>query len=222
MKKVTALLVAGSTFAIAAPAMAQDTSAFTGPRVEAVIGYDIAKAGSDIDNDQNDNDDQDVDGFMYGAAIGYDVAVGSLVIGADAELTDSTAKVERDRTGDIEAFGLGRVEAGRDLYLGARIGGLVSDRTLLYAKGGYTNARFEFTGTDGEINENRRIDTDGYRIGAGVEHAVNENTFVKLEYRYSNYSEGEIDFEDENVGDSGRFDIDTDRHQIVAGVGLRF
>ncbi len=48
-----------------------------------------------------------------------------------------------------------------------------------------------------------------------------ENSFVKLEYRYSNYSEGEIDLEGD-LPDSDRFDTDLDRHQIVAGVGFRF
>ena len=40
------------------------------------------------------------------------------------------------------------------------------------------------------------------------------------EYRYSNYGEGEVDYV--NGPDSGRFDLDTDRHQVVVGFGLRF
>ena len=65
------------------------------------------------------------------------------------------------------------------------------------------------------------IDTDGYRLGAGLEYAMSPNSFAKFEYRYSNYSEGEVDF-DGDLPDSDRFDVDLDRHQIMAGVGVRF
>ena len=53
-------------------------------------------------------------------------------------------------------------------------------------------------------------DTVDLRLGAGLEQKLGTNTFVKAEYRYSNYKE----IED--------FDIDADRHQVVAGVGIRF
>jgi outer membrane immunogenic protein len=59
-------------------------------------------------------------------------------------------------------------------------------------------------------------------VGAGVEQKLGTNAFAKVEYRYSNYSEGEIDFETPDVADTDRFDIDTDRHQVVASVGWRF
>ena len=49
---------------------------------------------------------------------------------------------------------------------------------------------------------------------------MHDKMFLKLEYRYSNYSEGEVDFEDGD--DSDRFDVDLDRHQVMAGVGVRF
>ena len=223
MKKVAFLLLAGSTIAVAAPAAAQDNSAFTGPRVEALVGYDNVRAGSDIDNDiQGNEDDQDADGVVYGAAVGYDFAAGGVVVGVEAELTDSSAGTDLNPGGDVNRFGLGNVDAGRDIYLGARVGALVGDRALVYAKGGYTNARFDVQGRLGQEADFRNVDTDGYRLGAGVEYATSENTFVKLEYRYSNYSEGEVDFERENVADTDRFDIDVDRHQVMAGVGFRF
>ena len=45
---------------------------------------------------------------------------------------------------------------------------------------------------------------------SGVEQKIGSQSYVKAEYRYSNYKE----IED--------FDIDADRHQIMAGVGIRF
>lgn len=224
MKKIAMALAGGVALAAVNPVLAQEdsTGTFTGPRVEGLIGYDISRAGSSIDNDANSGDDESSEGLLYGVGVGYDVAVGSnAIIGAEAEFSDSTAKTKFEN-GDFEGFGLGRVSTGRDLYLGARAGLVVSPKTLVYVKGGYTNARYNVVGSDGTTDYREKIDTDGWRVGAGAELALNENLFTKIEYRYSKYSEGEIDFENPDIPDSDRFGIDTDRHQIVAGIGMRF
>lgn len=221
MKKTVALLAGISLSAIAAPAFAQDGGAtFTGPRVEALVGYDITSAGSSVDDDANEDNDQSIDGLLYGVGVGYDVDLGGMVVGAEAELTDSTAKVGFD-DGDFEGFGFGSVKAGRDLYLGARAGVKASPDMLIYAKGGYTNAKFDVLSNDGTTEFSQDIDTDGFRIGAGAEYAMSENSFIKLEYRYSNYSKAEIDF-DGDLPDADRFDVDLDRHQVAASYGFRF
>lgn len=221
MKKFAAILVAGTTALVAVPAMAQESDdKFTGPRVEALVGYDDVRAGSSVDDDGNDNNDQSIDGVNYGIGIGYDIDLGGAVLGLEGEYTDSTAKTEFDN-GDFEGFGFGRVDAGRDLYVGARIGAKVQPDLLLYAKGGYTNAKLNVLANDGVTEYDEDYDLDGYRIGAGAEYALSNNTFVKLEYRYSNYQEGEVDF-DGDLPDSDRFDVDLDRHQVMAGFGMRF
>ncbi len=222
MKYATVLLVAGSAFSISAPAMAQDAvdGTFTGPRAEIIAGYDSSTAGSTIDDDANVDNDQSIEGVVYGGALGYDFNAGGVVLGVEAEYTGSTADVEF-RDGDFEGFGLGNVETGRDLYVGARVGVLAQPDLLVYAKGGYTNAKYNIRSASGTQTFDQDIDTDGYRVGAGVEYAMTERSFVKLEYRYSNYSNAEIDFEGD-APDTANFDIDTDRHQVVAGVGFRF
>ncbi len=223
MKTTAALLVAGSLLATAAPAMAQssDDSPFTGFRVEGLAGYDVTQAGSSVDDDSSADNDQSIDGFNYGVGVGYDVDAGGVVLGLEGEISDSTAKTEF-ADGDWEGFGLGNVETGRDLYVGARVGVKAAPDMLLYAKGGYTNARYNLNSTfDGE-EYNARIDTDGYRVGAGMEYALSDNTFAKLEYRYSNYSDAEVDYENPDLTDTDFGSIDTDRHQVMAGFGMRF
>ncbi len=222
MKTTFAILAGTAALALAAPASAQDVAdnTFTGLWGGVIAGYDVSKAGSSTDNDDLDADDQSIDGFAYGVQLGYDIDVGGVVLGAEAEYSDSTAEVEY-RPDDLDAIGLGNVETGRDLYFGARLGFKAGDNAMIYAKGGYTNAKYNIRATDGTTNFDRDFDTDGYRLGAGAEYAINNNSFVKLEYRYSNYSRGEIDF-DGDASDSGRFDIDLDRHQVMAGVGFRF
>lgn len=203
--------------AAAAPALAQD-GPFTGPRVGAILGYDVLQPGSSEDSDIR-GDNQTADGLLYGADVGYDIAFRGLVIGAEGEVTGSTAKVNNNPV-DPNAFGYGRVKAGRDLYLGARVGALVSPTTMLYAKGGYTNARLDLTRNNTLVTTDRHFNLDGYRVGAGVEHEMGRKAYVKAEYRYSNYGNARLEYA--NGANTDNFSVDTDRHQVVVGAGIRF
>lgn len=215
-KLMVATLLAGAT--VATPALAQDASStFTGPRVEAILGYDHTGAGSSIDND-NGNDDQKIDGLLYGVGAGYDVNLGSAVVGVEGEYTDSTSKSSRSDFSD--QFGYGRVKQGRDLYIGARAGILANPQTLIYVKGGYTNTKLGVLAGDTNQSTDTSFKLDGWRLGAGVERAISANTFAKVEYRYSKYDSAHIDYMDGAT--SSEFDVDTDRHQVVASVGYRF
>ena len=222
MKTMFALLATGSLVAMAAPAAAQvgEDTPFSGLRVQATTGYDQIKAGSSVDDDGNDNNDQSAEGVFYGAAVGYDVDLGSVVIGPEAEFSGSSADTDFD-DGDFEGFGFGNVSAGRDLYLGARVGVKANPNMMFYAKGGYTNAKLNVRSNDGTTEFDTDYDLDGYRVGGGLEYAFSNNLFANVEYRYSNYSRAEVDF-DGTLADSDRFDIDTDRHQVLVGLGARF
>jgi outer membrane immunogenic protein len=170
---------------LATPAFAQsdDTSAdgdFTGVTVVAVGGYDRVDDGVTATN-----------GALYGASVGYDIQAGHIVLGAEAEGTFATTK---------ECIGGACVEAGRDLYAGGRIGLPVGGKTMLYVKGGYTNARLDGT-TGGTTVITQEL--DGVRAGVGAEANVGR-LVIRLEYRYSNYEQDVI------------------RHQGVIGVGFRF
>lgn len=171
------VLAAAFAAGLAAPAMAQDSAAFTGFRVEALAGYDNV----DVSGLKNP------DGVLYGIGAGYDVALGGLVVGLEADVTDSTTKVKLAGPD---------VESDRDLYVGGRVGAIVGSG-LLYAKAGYTNARFEQDGFGGSNN-------DGVRAGLGYEYNLSGKSYLKLEYRYSNYEGG------------------IERNQAVAGFGFRF
>lgn len=218
MKTTAALLVAGSMLAAATPAMAQDSENFDGFRLEALAGYDVTQAGSSVDTEGEN--DESIEGVSYGIGAGYDFDAGGVVLGLEAEYTGSTAEVEVNE-GDVEAFGIGNVSAGRDLYLGARVGVKANDDLLVYAKGGYTNATYDIRTVGGDVEYRADIDTDGFRVGAGLEYAMSNNTFAKVEYRYSNYSSAEIDYEGD-APDVDLGEIDLDRHQVMAGFGFRF
>lgn len=190
--------------ALATPAFAQEEAPFTGPHIEGITGYDDV---SDADGD-----------LMYGVAGGYDFQLGGVIAGIEGEYADSDVKgAATDVLATGDSFSL---NTDRDLYVGARLGVAVTPTTMLYAKGGYTNARFESRFDDGAGTiYNNGITADGYRVGAGIEQKFSlfgPSGFIKAEYRYSNYQNLDIGEDD--------FDLETDfdRHQAVVGVGVRF
>ena len=59
---------------------------------------------------------------------------------------------------------------------------------------------------------------EGHQFGSGF--GLGASSYVKAEYRYSNY--GDFRVGDEIFEDDGEFDIDLDRHQVLVGLGVRF
>jgi len=216
-------MTAAALAASASPAMAQtaDESSFSGVRVGGEVGYDHIRSGSTEDVDGTRDLKQSIDGVTYGAVVGYDAPVGeSLRLGAEASFSGSTAGRDFDNDSPT-VFNLGNVRANEEIYVGGRVGLVTSPSTMIYAKGGYTNQRYSVTGSNGTVTLDQKLDTDGWRAGAGAEFAVGRNTYIGAEYRYSKYSEGEVDFEG-TTPDGSRFNLDTDRHQVVATAGFRF
>ncbi|MCW3845733.1 porin family protein [Sphingomonas sp. LB-2] len=166
---------------MATPAFAQEQGDFTGGHVELVGGLDQVSDG-----------DEDESGAIYGVAAGFDFDLGGVIVGAEGEA---------DLTSTKECIGTSCAEGGRDFYAGGRIGMPVGGRTLLYVKGGYTNARIKGTVAGTVVTSD---DFDGVRVGVGAQTVVGEHFYAKIEYRYSNYEQG------------------FDRHQGVVGVGYWF
>ena len=221
------LLIASLLAGLAAPAFAQDASPFTGFRLEAIGGYDALKSG-DRDDDGvdtgEDEGDESLEGAVFGVGAGYDFDLGGVVAGIEGEFTESTGEQEADETLDGINF-TSRVETGRDIYVGGRLGFRAGPSTLVYGKAGYTNTSVEagFETADDRFEFDSNV--DGWRLGAGIEQLFGANAYGKLEYRYSNY--GNLDFSDDfDLDDFDPEDLDTeidlDRHQVVAAVGWRF
>ena len=196
-KILAAALIASS--ALAMPAFAQDAAPFTGPRAEAVVGWDRVEDGS-LNGGKRD-------GVVYGGQIGYDFQRGNTVFGVEGEVTGASTK--DTARGVLVAGDELRTKAGRDLYAGARLGFVVGQNTLIYAKGGYTNAQFKTDYNSATTSISDRENVDGWRLGAGAEVKLTDKIYAKAKYRYSKYSND----------DAG---IDAKRHQVLGGVGIRF
>jgi outer membrane immunogenic protein len=204
MKKyLFAALLAGT---IVTPAFAQEAGPFSGFRVEGLAGYDSVRAA----DSEDDDDSETLDGVAYGIGAGFDFDLGGLVFGFEGEYSDSTGKESLTEDGETATL-----KTGRDLYVGGRLGFRAGAATLLYGKAGYTNMKLEGSIKDATTSLNFKGETDGWRLGAGVEQLFGPNAYGKLEYRYSNY--GGFD-----AGIGGDIDVDLNRHQVVAGIGFRF
>ena len=101
--------------------------------------------------------------FVVGVGAGYDFAVGNNVF------LGPQANVDLIRIGDST---LGNYS------LVARLGTKIGEKSKIYALGGYAGQ--ELGGGLGVAS--------GWRLGAGYEHLLGKNIFLKIEYRYSQYS----------------------------------
>ncbi|HEX7852962.1 MAG TPA: outer membrane beta-barrel protein [Sphingobium sp.] len=196
MKKTMISSAVLATVLFAAPAAAQEKN-FSGFTVTALGGFDAVRL-KDVDTGYKINKD----GFTYGGAVGYDYTVGSVVVGAEGELTGTTA-VYRATLSGVES----KIKVGRDLYAGVRIGVPVASNILLYGKAGYTNARLKASVSGGGVSFSEGTNFDGYRLGAGAEVKYGQ-IFGRLEYRYSDYG--------------SKQGLDLGRNQVLAGIGYRF
>ena len=200
MKKTLLAAACIAAFTATAPAAAQDERPFNGPWIGANIGYDSFTSG-------DDGDDTSEDGIAYGIALGYDINLGRVVLGIEGEIGDSSVRASvSDALEDGDVL---KISSGRDIYAGIRLGVPVSDKMVVFAKGGYTNQRFKAAYTlDGEtVLESDN--SDGFRVGAGVELDFGQ-PFARLEYRYSDY------------GSFSEAEFETSRHQIMLATGVRF
>lgn len=192
MRSIALALSAAAALA-AVPASAQDREPFTGGSVAAVAGVDHS----------GDGPGDGETGFLYGGAVTYDLGAGKLRYGIEAEATGSTAYGCYTPLGGSTRS---CTTADRDLYLGGRVGVVLSPSVMAYGKAGYTNFRSS-TGIDnfstpGSPDTLIEGNDGGWRVGAGLEYNAGK-FLIRSEYRYSDYG------------------ADT-RHQGTVGVGFRF
>lgn len=227
-------LVAAALAATATPAFAQDLSGFRieGRAAWEQVGADTAIPNPDFDEDDDESGPEiftaadDDSGIAYGVELGYDFQVGSgLVIGAyaGAELSDSracTQLIEDDMAcSDLK----------RTFTAGARVGVPLGQSSLIYAKGGYSNGKFDVA-YDPDVTDNDDEEPGetfafsesrgGFHVGAGVEVGLTGGLYGKLEYVYTDFGGASFVVGDED--DSPILDVKSDRHQVGVGIGLRF
>lgn len=203
MSRIVFALLAAA--AIAGPAAAQDTrnaAAFNGAFVGGQIGWQQDRQSLDLNTVPPSTTRAKGDGLAYGGQLGYDLNLGGGVVGIETSLTGRTG------TNRFPTFDL---EPGRTINVTARAGVLVAPDALLYARGGYSNARFTITNPTG-ASENR----EGYIVGGGFEKMLSQNVSARVEYNYSDYGNDTL------PGPGGPSALNYHRHAVMTGINFRF
>lgn len=131
-------------------------------------------------------------GGLIGGYAGYNHQFGSFVLGAEAGATLNSVSDKWNMSfTDYED------KAKSLTSLNARFGYAI-DRTLLYATGGWSHAKYSTSMLPdssgiGFITYDSSHTRNGYNIGAGVEYAFTDNIIARAEYRYFNF--GKVTYE---------------------------
>lgn len=185
----------------ASPALAEP---FQGPFVGIQAGANRDSAGTiATDRGRAAVDDHRVS-FTGGIYAGYDYKLTPRVV-VGAEVGGNLT------TGDtLDGGAPGQpvsIDPKRQIDLTARVGYLVTPKQLVYVRGGYTNVRVERSIGQTAALSTSSTNLDGWTLGAGTERYLLDNVSARVEYRYSDLSQGH-----------GRYD----RQQALFGVSYHF
>ncbi|WP_176082478.1 outer membrane protein [Martelella sp. HB161492] len=163
-------------------------------------------------------------GGTIGAFGGYDYQFGNnVVLGLEGDITynpDNNSKfgysysTTDENDAEVTQKGSGKMGYDWEGSVRGRLG-YAFDNTLLYTTGGWAIANGYNT-----VNGDKKNDTyNGWTLGAGVDYAFNNNIFARVEYRYTDYGNG-------NSSNHGGFsDVqgkDLTSNRVMAGVGVKF
>ena len=140
-----------------------------------------------------------------GVFLGYGATINNFYIGLEAELEDSNAKWDHERSPTGRNFS---VEKMGTSGLSLRGGYVLRNGSLLYAHVGRARTRFNTTWVKGgnRLNDVDRDDTvTGTRVGVGAELPITQAVFLRLDYSYTDYDSYEFVTSHGNV-DNMQFD----------------
>ncbi|KQW29385.1 hypothetical protein ASE36_13170 [Rhizobium sp. Root274] len=139
------------------------------------------------------------DGARLGGFVGYNWDMGNqLVVGLEGDLNYDWNE---------ESIGGADVDTGLNWSARARVG-YAMDRALLFAAGGYTGTNVSADSPLGDDDDTLH----GWTIGGGVDYAVTDRMFTRIEYRYNDFGSGSL----------GGADVDFDQHVVNVGLAVKF
>jgi len=202
--KVVAISALALTSAVMLPSAAQaQAQAFDGPSIGVQGGWTEDKVENPVTDLGVLALDTTKDKATFGGYVAYDKTLGNFLVGTEAGFSIGT----KDTVSGGPANAYATLDPKWSFDVTARAGYLVTPKTLVYARGGYTNARLRSSLTTPAGTASTLENRDGWLVGAGVERSIMPNVSARLEYRYSDLSD-----------EGGTFD----RHQTLLGLTYRF
>ena len=200
----TALVSAALVATIAAFSAPAHAETFAGPYVRVTAGWERGEIADSIVSIQPIDANASRDALALGGYAGYNYRVAErFVIGAEAGFT---ATVD-DRVHATSANEAVTIDPRYRFDLTTRTGYLVSEKALVYVRGGYANNRVRtaLETAGGTVRESDNL--DGWLVGGDVEYAISDRITARAEYRYSDFGSNASQY---------------DRHQTLVGVSDNF
>ena len=204
----TALLSAAFT---AAPAMAQESNAFSGFYAGAEVGY--AKPKTKLDFTPKTGaaavGSTNKKGFDYSGFVGYGAVVGdSLYLGGEASLGAGGGKSSRNLAGSRVT-----IDPGLRYGVAARAGFVVTEGGLLYGKVGLERRKVEAS----IIGSKKTVTEKGLVYGVGYEQQLTSNMSLRGEVLRVKYDDKAVAF-----AGGERLKLDSKETRVNLGAVVRF
>jgi outer membrane immunogenic protein len=157
------------------------------------------------------------DGFLAGVHAGYNVQLGSFVVGVEGDIEGVFGDDDDDFDGVIigpngpVTYSIASSSIDWQGSIRARAG-FAFDRALIYATGG-----FAFAGLSDGIGASDDDTLSGWTLGAGIEYAFTNNLTTRLEYRYTNFDGDNNVFDGADLGDN-----EVEFHTVRVGLSYKF
>jgi outer membrane immunogenic protein len=198
---ISTALASAAFFVVASPVSAQT---FEGPYAGVQAGWSHGKVGSASTDIGRADIDRSRDSAEAGVFAGYNYkATERVVLSAEAGFNlGFDDQITRSGGGRLAS-----IDPEYSFDLGVRAGYLVTDKTLVYLRGGYENLRASVRLVDAASSRYDKDTFDGWSVGGGVERALTDKISARAEYRYSDLGGGGTKFE---------------RHQALLGVAYHF
>lgn len=153
-------------------------------------------------------------GAELGVLAGYGETFGDFYVGGelDAAISSANWNIERDPTGRVYS-----VEKNHTLGAALRLGYVLNDTVLLYARGGPVVTQFENDYATGGSEVSTTENQAGLRLGGGIEVGVSENLRLQLDYSHTTYDSYDVVY-----GNGQRDSFDNSETLFRAGVLYSF
>jgi outer membrane immunogenic protein len=161
----------------------------------------------------------DPEGWIGGGYGGYNWQSGNFVFGFETDIEAGDVNGSFSSTGGLIS---GSTDLNWQGSLRGRIG-IAADRTLFYLTGGWAYGEADIDGTSllpaplaGTGAES--VSLSGWTLGGGMEYAVSHNFTVRAEYRYTDFGDVSVDFDNVNL----TMPVEVETHALRIGAGWKF
>jgi len=157
-------------------------------------------------------------GVIGGGQVGYNIQAGWLVYGIEGTFTGSGI------SGNAPCLVFITCSASANWYatVTGRVGGLLTDRTLAYVKGGAVWEDVDYgASVPGAFSVSSSATRLGYLIGAGVEYRLNNHWSGFSDYNYMDFGRDSVDFSLSRSGPVVTANIKDTAHVFKVGVNYK-